>query len=107
MIPDDLRSLFLEKFIIVGDHDFYIFLIEYGFQRINSYQANELSPEKELMNLYFTFLDYYRAEENEYYFSIAKHCRRAAHAIYREMIRQEVVEYNPGFLNLVVDNDGN
>jgi len=58
-------------------------------------------PDVELMELYDKFLLYYRRENEEVYFEIAKLCRKAAHKVYRALLRQKLVEKNSKFLNLI------
>jgi hypothetical protein len=58
-------------------------------------------PDIELLELYDKFLLFYRRENEEVYFEIAKLCRRAAHKVYRALLRQKLVEKNLKFLNLV------
>ena len=54
-----------------------------------------------LLELYNTFLIYYRREGLEDYLIIAKIFRRVAHKIYRSMLNKGLTPKNGKFLNII------
>jgi len=93
------------KYTSVGRDKFYRFLLSSAIFKMVSYlETKDKSiqmPDVELMELYDKFLLYYRRENEEVYFEIAKLCRKAAHKVYRALLRQKLVEKNSKFLNLI------
>lgn len=59
------------------------------------------SPDKELISLYEKFMYMYRTEGDEVYLNIAKIIRKAAHKIYRVLLKQNYIKKDEHFLNLV------
>ena len=101
MIPEESKKLFLTKYSTFGNDKFYKFLLNYAINRIVSGKDLKVpSPEVELMDYHDKFLLLYRRESDEAYLDIAKLFRKAAHKIYRIMLKKDLVEKNNKFLNL-------
>lgn len=111
MIPEEAKKLFVTKFSSFGNEKFYKFLLSYA---VNKIIANEelkkenpkaeptgLSPEAELMDYHDRFLLLFRRENVPVYLDIAKLFRKAAHKIYRTMLKKYMIEKSSRFLNLV------
>jgi hypothetical protein len=58
-------------------------------------------PHIEYMNFCDKFIILYRREGNEVYLNIAKMFRKAAHKIYRIMLKRKLTTHNSKFLTLV------
>ena len=59
------------------------------------------SPEVDFLNYYDQFIILYRREGEEIYLDLARIFRRAAHKVYRVMLKSQMTEKNQRFLNLV------
>lgn len=101
MIPQAVDSLFLNKFSNVGTEKFYKYLLNYSIVRITTEPMVGISPEIELINYHDKFLSLYRREQNQTFLEMAKVFRKAAHKIYRIMLKKEMIEKNNRFLNVV------
>lgn len=99
---DNIKQLFLNKYSAVGEEKFYKFLISYALNRIVETSAkNGYNPAIELIDYYDMFLKLYRREGNIIYLELAKQFRRAAHRIFRVMLKQGIVIKSNKFLVLV------
>lgn len=96
---------FIEKYNAVGSHKFYRFLLTYAINKLIKIRDNEykgsISPEIEFLEYAEKFLQFYRREGDEDYLDIAKIFRKAAHKIYRIMLKKQMTKHNPRFLNMV------
>jgi len=112
MIPEEAKKLFVTKFSSFGNEKFYKFLLNYAVNRIISNEELKktnpqesapagLSPEAELMDYHDRFLILYRREHESVYLEIAKLFRKAAHKIYRIMLKKDMAKRDSRFLNLV------
>jgi hypothetical protein len=103
MFDQQIKELFVSKYSSVGDEAFFDFLLHYGNSRIDLFRQNaaDISPDTELMQFYFIFLDLYRGEDNDIYLDMAKQFRRAAHYIHWDMNSIGLPTNKDGFLNLV------
>lgn len=101
----NIKRDFVVKYTSVGRERFYRFLLSSAIFKMVSYLEHpekvEKMPDIELLELYDKFLLFYRRENEEVYLEIAKLCRRAAHKVYRALLRQKLVEKNLKFLNLI------
>lgn len=86
-------EVYLYKFLIVNSIKKIVLLLEED--NFNN------SPDKDLLNLYEKFMYMYRTEGDEIYLNIAKIIRKAAHKIYRILLKQNHIKKNEHFLNLV------
>lgn len=111
MIPEEAKKLFVDKYSSIGTEKFYKFLLNYAVNRIITSQESDpapqgakvkgASPELELMDYHDKFMILYRREGTDVYLEMAKLFRKAAHKIYRIMLRKELIEKNIRFLNTV------
>lgn len=101
----NIKRELVAKYTSVGRDRFYRFLLSSAIFKMVSYLENaekiDKMPDLELLELYDKFIVFYRRENEEVYFEIAKLCRRAAHKVYRALLRQKLVERNAKFLNLI------
>ena len=101
MLPDSVKTLFLNKYSTIGYEKFYKFLLVYAIDKIISIDEQKVSPEIELLEYNEKFIQMYRREGNEVYLEIARQFRRAAHKIYKIMLNKKLIEKNNKFLNMV------
>jgi hypothetical protein len=104
MNDQDIKKEFINKYMTVGDKKFYNFLLAFALEKIlqvkkKSYKG--VHPHLEYLEYYEKFLVSYRKEGDEVYLQIAKNFRRAAHKIYRSMLKQNMIDKDNKFLNLV------
>jgi hypothetical protein len=115
------KKRFIENFESMGAERFYGSLLRYAVQRLSDDLAQRemdeaarkegkvtsdtpyksSRPEIALLEHYNAFLTYYRREKIEVYREIASIFRRAANKIYRLMLKQNLINRNSKFLNLV------
>ena len=99
-----LKKEFVPKYMAVGELKFYRFLIIYALNKLISIEKEEFkgtSPEIELIAYYDQFMILYRREGELIYLDMARVFRRAAHKMYRTMLKKNMTEKNLKFLNLV------
>lgn len=102
MLSEDVKELFISRYSTIGDENFYQFLISYALTKIEEKKKkNNINPEIELLNYSDRFLHLYRKENKEVYLIISKIFRKAAHSIYRKLLKQKMIKENKRFLNLV------
>jgi len=113
MIPEESKKLFVDKYSSIGTEKFYKFLLNYAVNRIitsredspsqgvKKQEIKGASPELELMDYHDKFMILYRREGEGVYLEMAKLFRKAAHKIYRIMLKKELIEKNVRFLNTV------
>jgi hypothetical protein len=97
----NIKELFLGKYEAVGADKFYNFLIEYAENRILDTNKNGLSPELELMGYHDKFIALFRKEHNPTFLELSRLFRRAAHKVYRIMLKNGSIEQSEKFLNTV------
>jgi hypothetical protein len=101
-LNEETKKLFITKYSSFGDDKFYKFLLNYAVNKIvSNTDASSLSPEIELMDYHDKFLTLYRRENDDAYLNIARLFRRAAHRIYRILIKKNPSLRNGRFLNAV------
>lgn len=101
---DVLKKEFLPRYLKLGDEKFHNFLIFHGISILVKIQNNEykgLSPDLQYLEYYSQFLVLYRREGNASYLVMAKNFRKAAHKLYRVMLKKKLTPINLKFLNLV------
>lgn len=100
-IKKDIVNLFLE----FGEDKLYKNLLVQAIKRIISFMQNpeefNISPDKELLILSENFLSMYRSGEEDYYLTISKIIRRAAHKIHRLLLKKHLVKKDENFITLV------
>jgi hypothetical protein len=104
MSVDGLKKEFVPKYQAVGEPKFYRFLLLYALNKLIYIEKGSfkgVSPETEFLDYYDQFIILYRREGEEIYLDLGRVFRRAAHKIYRIMLKKKMIEKNPRFLNLV------
>ena len=104
MSVEALKQTYVPKYLAAGDEKFYRFLLFYALNKLiaiknESYKG--LSPELEFLGYYEQFIILYRREGEEVYLDLGRVFRRAAHKVYRLMLKKKMIEKNSKFLNLV------
>ncbi len=103
MNHDFLKKEFLSKYLSLGRDKFYKSLLFYAIKKILSSQQQEdaISANLELLEYYDQFIILYRRDGDQNYLEVAKLLRKAAHKIYRIMLKKNLTPRNDKFLNLV------
>lgn len=104
MSGDLLKSNFIEKYHSVGEQKFYKFLLSYAINKLIKIRDEEYigtSPELEFLEYSERFLFLYRRENQEVHIEMSRLFRKAAHKIYRIMLKKGMTQRNAKFLNLV------
>lgn len=101
-----LKQEFVPKYLeAVGEPDrFYRFLLFYAINKmvlIEQGFAKCITPDVAFLECHDQFIILYRREGEEHYLQMARAFRRAAHKIYRVMLKKGLTTYNPRFLNPV------
>jgi hypothetical protein len=104
MRTDVLKEKFIPKYLATGEQKFYRFLLPYALNQLieieNETYKGE-APHLEFLNYHDRFIILYRREGEDIYLQIARVLRKAAHKIYRILLKKNMIEPNPKFLNLV------
>ncbi len=101
---DNIKKLFINKYTTIGEEKFYKFLITYALNRIVEPSEKDklpFNPALELMDYYDMFLKLYRREGDDIYLELSRQFRKAAHKIYRVILKKGLTERNSKFLQLV------
>lgn len=104
MSVEALKKEFVPKYLAAGEQKFYRFLLLYALNKLIFIEKGTFkgtSPEIEFLDYYDQFIILYRREGEEVYLDLARVFRRAAHKIYRVMLKKKMTEKNVRFLNLV------
>lgn len=104
MSVDGLKDDFVPKFISSGEDKFYrslLFLALNKLVLIDKGMYKGTPPHLEYLDYYDRFIILHRREGDEVYLKIAKMLRKAAHRIYRIMLKKKMTVSNVKFLNLV------
>lgn len=106
-----LKKEFVPKYLAVGEDRFYRFLLEYADQKMEEIEKPKSKPKKkevenvppnlEFLDYYERFLVLYRREGEPLYLDIAGLFRKAAHRVYRIMLKKGMTPPNGKFLHLV------
>ncbi|HLG27278.1 MAG TPA: hypothetical protein VI423_05790 [Paenisporosarcina sp.] len=97
-LSENQVKTYLEMIVEHGEEGLYRRAIGMGIMR---YASNVKHPEVELLDLSEAFFIAYRRGEEEILFSIGKALRRAAHTLYRKLVKDDNKEINNRFLNVV------
>lgn len=96
----------VKEFLTNGESKLYNSLLSQSVKQIillmNEDKKNKIYPDKMLLTMSNKFLKQYRISGDESYLKISKILRRAAHKIYRVLLKKHLVAKNNDFLNLVV-----
>ncbi len=104
MSIDGLKKEFVPKYLAVGEQKFYRFLLMYALNKlviINKGTYTDFTPDLEFLEYHNRFIILYRREGEEVYLQVARLFRKAAHRIYRIMLKKGMTVPNAKFLNLV------
>lgn len=104
MSVEALKKEFVPKYLAAGELRFYRFLLFYAMNKLIYIERGDYkgkSPEIDFMDYYDQFIILYRREGEEVYLDLSRVFRRAAHKIYRVMLKKKLTEKNSRFLNLV------
>lgn len=104
MSVEVLKKAFVPKYLADGELKFYRALLPYALNKLIQIEGGlykGLSPELEFLEYYDQFMILYRREGEEVYLNMARIFRKAAHKIYRTMLKKNLSQSNPKFLNLV------
>ena len=101
----DLKKEFIPKYLAAGEQRFYRFLLLYGLNKLVMIEKGTfrgITPEAQLLRCHDEFVILYKREGEQVYLDLARIFRRAAHKIYRIMLKKKMTEPNPEkFLTLV------
>ena len=101
---DLLKRELLAKYKENANIDIYQYLVMEAISRIDLIEKGEKNinmPYSDFMSCYDQFIILYRREGEDIYLDIAKIFRRAAHKVYRIMLKKKLTPKNNKFLNLV------
>lgn len=104
MMSDTLKKQFVPKYLASGQERFYNFLLFYAVNKLMSMEKKEykgIPPDLEFLDYCEQFIILYRREGKDTYLEMAKIFRKAAHKIYRIMLKKNLTPPNKKFLNLV------
>jgi hypothetical protein len=89
---------YLEMLVLHGEEGLYRRTISMGIMR---YAANVKHPEIDILDLSDAFFVVYKKEEIENYYIIGRVLRRAAHTLYRKLLKSKNNKINTRFLNAI------
>lgn len=99
------KEEFVNKYDALGEARFYKFLLCYAVNKLVMIEIKDLgdrfSPELEFLEHSEKFLLLYRRDDQEIYLVLARVFRKAAHKIYRMMLKKNMIVKSSKFLNLV------
>lgn len=104
MSENILKQEFVPKYLASGEEKFYKFLLVYALNKLIAIEKKlykGISPDLELLDYHDQFIILYRREGEGVYLHLAKCFRKAAHKIYRAMLKKDMITRNSKFLNLV------
>lgn len=103
-MDDNFKNTLVKIYIEKGEKAFYNKLLSDSVKKITFLLKDGTPnnfPDAELLSISEVFLYYYRMEGEEVYLEISKVCRKAAHKLYRVLLKRHLVKKNSNFLNLV------
>jgi hypothetical protein len=104
MSVEAIKKEFVPKYLAVGEPKFYRFLLLYALNKLIYIEKGSFkgkSPEMEFLDYHEQFMVLYRREGEDVYLDLARVLRKAAHKVYRVMLKKKMTEKNDLFLNLV------
>lgn len=99
-----LKKEFVPKYLSHGQDKFYKFLLVYAMSKLIAMEKKEFNgipPNLEFLDYYDQFIILYRREGEDNLLEIARIFRKAAHKVYRVMLKKDLTNRNDKFLNLV------
>lgn len=101
-LSENTKKLFINKYTSIGEEKFYKFLINYALNRIVDLSTTTgYNPAVELLEYHDMFYKLYRREGNKVHLDLSKQFRKAAHKIYRILLKKGLMGRNTKFLNVV------
>lgn len=104
MSVEAIKKEFVPKYLAAGEPKFYRLLLLYALNKLIHIEKGSFkgkSPEMEFLDVYDQFIILYRREGEEVYLDLARVFRKAAHKVYRVMLKKKMTPKNERFLNLV------
>lgn len=104
MTAEAFNNNFVDQYVENGEKKFYRFLLTYALNKLILIQKGNyrgISPDLEFLEYYDRLMILYRRQGDDKYLITAKLLRKAAHKIYRIMLKKKMTSRNPKFLNLV------
>jgi hypothetical protein len=104
MSIDGLKEELVPKFVANGEQKFYRSIIFLAIKKLIATEKGHykgIPPHLEYLDYYDRFIILYRREGDDVYLNIARMLRKAAHKIYRIMLKKNMAVSNAKFLNLV------
>lgn len=105
MSAELLKEKFVPKYMEAGEPKFYRFLLFYALNKMvlmeQGFLKEGITPDIAFLDCHDQCLILYRREGEEHYLIMARIFRRAAHKMYRALLRKKLISFNPRFLNLV------
>lgn len=104
MSADGLKQKYVPMYLDGGEQKFYRFLLVYAINKLILIEKGlykSIDPNLEFLDYHDRFMILYRREGDDVYLRIAKMLRKAAHKIYRIMLKKNMTAPNAKFLNLV------
>ncbi len=102
--PAFLKETYLPKYLSGGKERFYRSLLTYALSKLILMKESKfggISPDIELLQYHEIFVLLYRREGDEVFLEMSRLFRKAAHKIYRVMLKKQLTPKNLKFLNLV------
>ena len=104
MSAEILKKEFVYRYLAAGERKFYRFLLAYAVNKLVLIEKDiykGTAPDLEFLDYHDRFIILYRREGEEVYLQVARLFRKAAHKIYRIMLKKSMTPPNAKFLNLV------
>lgn len=104
MGSDTLKNQFMTKYLVVGPHKFFNFILVQALNKLVMMEKGTykgINPDLEFLEYHDKLIILYRREGDENLLEAARLFRKAAHRIYRVMLKKNLTPYNGKFLNLV------
>jgi len=102
---DDMMIALVKEYLTNGESKLYKNLLSQAVKEIvlllDKDSNYKVYPDRRLLSMSDKFLAQYRINGDESYLVICKIFRRAAHKIYRLLLKKHLVSKNDNFLNLV------
>jgi hypothetical protein len=98
-----IKKDYVQKYRLIGEQKFYRNLLSFAIKRLvfiqNDGYSGLLSPELDFLRLSENFLFLYRRESEDIYLDLSRVFRKAAHKIYRILLKKNLTSKNIKFLN--------
>jgi hypothetical protein len=104
MSIDGLKEEYVPKYSANGEQKFYRYLLVSALNKLVLIERGlykGTTPDLEFLDYHDRFIILYRREGDEIYLRVARLLRKAAHKIYRIMLKKKMTVANAKFLNLV------